>query len=210
MSAKGGKPSEKEKRPRISEFFAGKYVLVTGASGFMGKVLLEKLLRSCPGLAGVYLLLRPKRGKAIQERVDDMLQSPVSRQFQAAFPKLTSFASSNCAIVRFRLQLFSSLESRSPGLARRALVAVSGDVSQPGLGLSPEDRAMLQANVAVVFHGAATVRFDEPLKTAVIINVRGTRELAELACGMKKLQVRPAVTVTTPPPRREPRNCVIP
>ncbi|XP_034248653.1 putative fatty acyl-CoA reductase CG5065 [Thrips palmi] len=166
MSAKGIKASEK--RPRISEFFAGKYVLVTGASGFMGKVLLEKLLRSCPGVAGVFLLLRPKRGKAIQERVDEMLQSP----------------------------LYSLLESRYPGLARRVLVAVSGDVSLPGLGLSAEDRAMLQEKVAVVFHGAATVRFDEPLKNAVIINVRGTRDVAELAAGMKKLRAFVHVSTT--------------
>lgn len=86
-------------------------------------------------------------------------------------------------------QLFSVLEERRPGLASRLLVAVAGDVSLPGLGLSPADRALLQDKVSVVFHGAATVRFDEPLQSAVIINVRGTRELAELAVGMKRLKV---------------------
>lgn len=42
--------------------------------------------------------------------------------------------------------------------------------------------------VEVVFHGAATVRFDEPLKTAVQINVRGTREMLRLARGCTKLR----------------------
>ncbi len=65
-------------RPRIADFFAGRYVLVTGATGFMGKVLVEKLIRSCPGLGGVFLLLRPKRGKDVQDRVKEILQSPVS------------------------------------------------------------------------------------------------------------------------------------
>lgn len=61
----------------VPEFYAGRDLLVTGATGFMGKVLVEKLLRSCPGLAGIYLLLRPKQGKDVQGRVKEMLQSPV-------------------------------------------------------------------------------------------------------------------------------------
>jgi alcohol-forming fatty acyl-CoA reductase len=45
--------------------------------------------------------------------------------------------------------------------------------------------------VEFIFHGAATVRFDEPLKTAVEINVRGTREIFQLArqCGKLKAVV---------------------
>lgn len=88
------------------------------------------------------------------------------------------------------MQLFAVLEERQPGLAERVLVPVNGDVGLPGLGLSEADRALLRDKVSVVFHGAATVRFDEPIQSAVIINVRGTRELAELAASMKRLQVR--------------------
>jgi nucleoside-diphosphate-sugar epimerase len=44
-------------------------------------------------------------------------------------------------------------------------------------------------NVSVVFHAAATVRFDEPLRNAVLLNTRGTRELLALAKDMTNLKV---------------------
>jgi alcohol-forming fatty acyl-CoA reductase len=34
----------------IPEFYCGKTLLVTGCTGFVGKVVLEKLMRSCPGI----------------------------------------------------------------------------------------------------------------------------------------------------------------
>lgn len=62
----------------VSEFYCGKTVFITGGTGFMGKVLLEKLLRSCPGVAKIYLLIRPKRGQDARERLQQLLSSPVS------------------------------------------------------------------------------------------------------------------------------------
>lgn len=40
-------------------FFPGMHVLVTGATGFLGKVVLEKLLREVPALGKIFLLVRP-------------------------------------------------------------------------------------------------------------------------------------------------------
>jgi fatty acyl-CoA reductase len=34
---------------------------VTGATGFLGKVLLEKLLEACPDVGHIFVLVRPKR-----------------------------------------------------------------------------------------------------------------------------------------------------
>lgn len=48
---------------------------------------------------------------------------------------------------------------------------------------------MLAENVSIVFHVAATVRFDEPIHDAIIKNVRGTREIVLLARQMKNLSV---------------------
>ena len=62
----------------IKQFYAGKDVLVTGATGFMGKVLVEKLLRSIPDIGDVYILVREKRGKTSKERLDNLLSSKVS------------------------------------------------------------------------------------------------------------------------------------
>ncbi len=58
--------------PSISEFYTGRDVFITGVTGFMGKCLLEKLLRSIPGEGKVFVLVRPKKGKTPQERIDEL------------------------------------------------------------------------------------------------------------------------------------------
>ena len=62
----------------IVDWFRGRSVLVTGGTGFMGKVLVEKLLRSCPDIAAIYILMRPKRGNDIRARLDELLSATVS------------------------------------------------------------------------------------------------------------------------------------
>ena len=62
----------------VPEFYNGKTVFITGGTGFMGKVLLEKLLRACPGVSIIYLLIRPKKGQNAHERLQQLLCSPVS------------------------------------------------------------------------------------------------------------------------------------
>jgi alcohol-forming fatty acyl-CoA reductase len=72
---------------------------------------------------------------------------------------------------------------------RHKIVAVAGDCSLAGLGLSLNDRQMLVSNVGIIFHAAATIKFDERLKLAVDINVHGTRDVLELAKEMTILKV---------------------
>lgn len=67
--------------------------------------------------------------------------------------------------------------------------SIEGDVKKLGLGISPEDRKLLTENVSIVIHAAASVRFDDPLYEAIIINTRGTRELVHLVKEMKNIQV---------------------
>lgn len=64
--------------PSIPEWFAGKRLLVTGATGFMGKVLVEKLLRDCPQVERMYLLVRRKKGAEPAQRRDDYVNHMVS------------------------------------------------------------------------------------------------------------------------------------
>jgi fatty acyl-CoA reductase len=62
----------------IPEFYENRDILITGASGFMGLLLVEKLLRSCPKVNKVYLLIRTKKGRTIQERIGDIKKLQVS------------------------------------------------------------------------------------------------------------------------------------
>ena len=62
----------------IPEYFSGKNVFVTGATGFIGKVLLEKLVRSCPNVGNIYMLMRPKRSQDVEKRVEELVKCPVS------------------------------------------------------------------------------------------------------------------------------------
>lgn len=62
----------------VQQFYAGKTVFITGGSGFMGKVLIEKLLYSCQDVKELIVLMRPKRGKSASQRVEDFAKLPVS------------------------------------------------------------------------------------------------------------------------------------
>ena len=64
----------------IPEFYSGRDVFISGGTGFMGKVLIEKLLRSCPTINRVFVLLRTKKGKSINERIDEIKNTPVNRE----------------------------------------------------------------------------------------------------------------------------------
>lgn len=56
------------------------------------------------------------------------------------------------------------------------------------LGINERDREMLIHNIDVIFHNAATVRFDVPLKDAILVNVRSTRDIVELALEAKHIK----------------------
>jgi len=66
-----------QKMAGVIQFYEGKNIFVTGGSGFLGKVLLEKLLRSCPDVGYIYVLVRPKKGKEPIERVQNIISLPV-------------------------------------------------------------------------------------------------------------------------------------
>ncbi|XP_026816393.1 putative fatty acyl-CoA reductase CG5065 [Rhopalosiphum maidis] len=152
----------------IKEFYTGCDIFITGGTGFMGKVLIEKLLRSCPGIRNIYVLIRHRKDKCITARIEDMLALP----------------------------LFDKIRTEYPGVAENKIKPIIGDLSEIHLGMSDENYDMLVRNVSIVFHVAATVRFDEPIREAIIKNVRGTREVVRLSKQMKNLIVFLHVSTT--------------
>lgn len=144
----------------VPEFYSGRSIFITGGTGFMGKVLVEKLLRSCPGIKNIYLLIRPKRGQEINLRLSEILNGP----------------------------LFDKLRKERPNDLNK-IIPIHGDITSEELGISEADQTMLSRMVSVVFHSAATVKFDEKLKLSVTINMLGTKRLVQLCQRMISLDV---------------------
>lgn len=63
----------------VTDFYNGKTIFLTGGSGFLGASLIEKLLRSFPDLKNIYVLLRPKKGKQIEERLEELKKNSVRK-----------------------------------------------------------------------------------------------------------------------------------
>ncbi|XP_044727614.1 fatty acyl-CoA reductase 1-like [Chrysoperla carnea] len=129
--------------PSISEFYADQNILITGGTGFMGKVLIEKLLRSCPKIKGIYLIMR---------------------------------------------SLFDRLKVEYPESLSKVKI-IKGDISELEYGLSDSDLEFIINEINIVFHVAASVRFDDSLKDAILINTRGTREMLRILKQMQHLKV---------------------
>ncbi|XP_003745037.1 fatty acyl-CoA reductase 1 [Galendromus occidentalis] len=142
----------------IPQFFSGKNVFITGISGFLGKVLMEKILRSCPDVGAVYVLLREKRGVSSQQRIEGILAT----------------------------QLFDDLRSCSPESFAKVKL-VTGDLLEHRIIPDDGDLEMLQNTIDVVIHSAASVRFSEPLINSIDINLKATYKMLELAKTMKHL-----------------------
>nr|QLI62003.1 fatty acyl-CoA reductase 13 [Streltzoviella insularis] len=146
---------------QVRAFYTGKNLFMTGGTGFVGLCLIEKILRTIPNVGNVYLLMRPKKGKEISQRVEEIQVHPV-------FEKL--------------------LETQSVDIFKK-IIPVSGDVGEENLGLSAQDRQVLIENINVVIHSAATLDFQENLRPTVKINVLGTRRITELCKQIKNLKV---------------------
>ncbi|XP_025834220.1 fatty acyl-CoA reductase 1-like [Agrilus planipennis] len=93
------------------------------------------------------------------------------------------------ALLKNYWQLFGKLREAQGNIAFNKLEAISGDVTDLNLGISEKDRKKLTEEVEIVYHCAATIRFDVHLKQAIIINVRGTKYMLDLAKEMKKLKL---------------------
>lgn len=63
-------------------------------------------------------------------------------------------------------------------------------------GIKDEDRQILIDNVNIIYHAAASVRFDDPLAKAINTNVRSTRDIVEIALAAKNMSVFIHVSTT--------------
>jgi len=85
------------------------------------------------------------------------------------------------------LQVFEVLLKNKPH-ALEHVTPISGDCCAPDMAISEADRRILITEVQVVMHGAASVRFIEPLQQALNINTRAVRLMVQLAKEMRRLE----------------------
>ena len=141
----------------IAEQLAGTRIAVTGATGFLGTALVERLLRAVPGCE-VVVLVRPGRRGA-----DDRVRREILR---------------NDCFDRYRREVAEAGGETWDELVSRRLLVLPGDVAEDGLGLDDAGRALL-ASCHTVIHSAAAVSFDSPLDSAVEVNLLGPSRVAE-------------------------------
>lgn len=122
--------------------------------------MVEKLLRDCPDVGNVYIMIRNKCGDDFEQRKRDYTKHIV-------FDHLN--------------------EHRSSALDK--IKIVEGDLEAAQLGMSASDRKLIANSASIVFHSAADVRFDRPLRIAYDINLRGTKRMLDFAAEFKHLNV---------------------
>ncbi|XP_023217427.1 putative fatty acyl-CoA reductase CG5065 isoform X2 [Centruroides sculpturatus] len=131
-------------------FYQNREIFITGATGFLGKILLEKLLASC-NVRKIYILVRSKNGIGIDDRIEKLLGA----------------------------KIFDRLKQSTPDILNKVYY-IDGDVTQENLGMSSSDLDLVKKNVSIVFHLAASIKFNESFRNSFINNVESTKNLADV------------------------------
>ena len=148
---------------KVISALKGKTLFITGATGFLGQPLVEKILRVAPDIKQLCLLIRPKK------QLNGQVMSPDERLTRELF----------------KSSVFDHLRSlrgqETAVFLRDKLTAVPGDTSQPRLGIDDETHDQLSREVDIVINGAAVVSFDAPLDDALELNTLSAVRVAEFA-----------------------------
>lgn len=140
-------------------FYEKQIFLLSGVTGFLGKIFLHKLLTTFPNLPdnSIYVVVRGKNDKSAEERFT-----------QVVFDECLLF------------------QGNVSGL-RSKIKVIDGDMSERRLGMKEKDYSELCERVTMIFHMAATVNFNENLRNAIELNTFGVKRMIELAHKTKNL-----------------------
>ncbi|HYS81367.1 MAG TPA: AMP-binding protein, partial [Anaeromyxobacteraceae bacterium] len=140
----------------VAATLRGRAILITGATGFVGKVTLSMLLHRYPEIGKVFVLVRPGTGGTAEARFFGKVapSSPFDPLREQHGPACEAFLRDRC-------------------------VPLAGDVSDPLFGLGEGELARLDGLAAVV-NCAGLVDFNPSLELAVNVNVLGARHAADV------------------------------
>src|SRR5216684_260451 len=141
----------------LAAAFRGREILITGVTGFLGKVAVTMLLDRYPEVGKVHVLVRPRAGGTAHDRFFGKVVStpPFGPLREKHGEELEQFLRDKC-------------------------VPLAGDVTDPLLGLSEEQVKALSGKLACVINCAGLVTFNPSLEIAVSVNTEGARNAAEL------------------------------
>ncbi|XP_022943504.1 fatty acyl-CoA reductase 3-like [Cucurbita moschata] len=151
------------------EFLENKNILITGATGFLAKILVEKILRVQPNVKKLYLLLRAANESTALERFH------------------------NEVIGKDLFQVLKKMWGRDfDTLISEKVCVVPGEVSLSEIGLKDSNLvAEMKNQVELIVNLAATTKFDERYDVAVGTNTLGAKHVVSFAkqCPNLKLLV---------------------
>ncbi|KAJ9450143.1 hypothetical protein DIPPA_21490 [Diplonema papillatum] len=143
----------------MEQTFQGQHIFITGATGFVGKVLIEKILYSLPVVDKLYIMVREKQGITGMERLQkEVVDSPVMQRCREKYG-----------------------EEGLKEMCKEKFVPIVGSLEKPLLGMTREDYDLLVQKCTTIMHLAATIDFNERLDNAVTLNVLGTLQILSLA-----------------------------
>lgn len=176
-------------RSDIADSFNGQRVFITGATGFLGSVLLRKLLKECgERIAQIYLLVRCKNNEGGTARMQKLLRDPVRYHHceRGSYKECILLALRGCAFEGrdlvgknhrgTRRHIQAKLRTGTFGMGG---VDAKGGYKLPPL--PPRSDILRTFQVSIIFHMAATIKFNESLKTAATLNVRAVMEIKAFA-----------------------------
>lgn len=154
--------------PKIQQFLDGKTIFITGATGFLAKILVEKILRTQPNVKKLYLLLRASDTKSANKRLyDEVMQTEL---FKVLREKIGA--------------------KKLNSLVEEKVFPVAGDISFEDFGIeNPKIKDEMFKEIEIIINSAATTRFDERYDIAMNINVLGAVNVLKFAKRCEKVKI---------------------
>ncbi|EDW50579.1 GM13919 [Drosophila sechellia] len=171
----------------VTDFYSNATVLITGGTGFVGKVLTEKLLRSF-GLRKIYMLIRSKDKMSVQERLKGFFNESIFNRMREESPQLLA----KVHPIRADYSAIDlDIDSADRAMLSSEVQCLACASHCPAILAHPHPHLHPRPHPLIVFNVVASVKFNEKLSDAIDINVLGTKKILDLAMEMKHLKDTP-------------------